>query len=153
MTGQPPDDHLRVGTVERDATARVLNKAFEEGRLTPDELDERLEACFSAKTRGDLTALTADLPVDPPPPPKPNTDVATRDVPEAPIRSKEQMLRDIWTPWAGVSMIVTVIWLITAIGGGGAYFWPIWVIGPWGAVNALATLGILTRTNDDDDER
>ncbi len=44
--------------------------------------------------------------------------------------------RAAWGAWASVSLILTVIWLITAgIGSGGAaYFWPVWVIGPWGAL-------------------
>ena len=38
-----------------------LRVAAGEGRLTPDELDERLEAALSARTLGDLATLTADL--------------------------------------------------------------------------------------------
>ncbi len=39
----------------------VLRVAAGDGRLTPDELDERLEAALSARTLGELAALTADL--------------------------------------------------------------------------------------------
>jgi hypothetical protein len=39
----------------------VLRVAAGEGRLTPDELDERLEAALSSRTFGELAALTADL--------------------------------------------------------------------------------------------
>jgi hypothetical protein len=44
----------------------VLRVAAGEGRLTPDELDERLEAALSARTFGELAALTADLVAAPP---------------------------------------------------------------------------------------
>ena len=39
----------------------VLGLAAEDGRLTPDELEERLEAALSARTLGELAVLTADL--------------------------------------------------------------------------------------------
>jgi len=39
----------------------VLRVAAGEGRLTPDELDERLEAALSSRTLGELATLTADL--------------------------------------------------------------------------------------------
>ena len=39
----------------------VLRVAAGDGRLTPDELDERLEAALSSRTLGELAVLTADL--------------------------------------------------------------------------------------------
>ena len=39
----------------------VLRAAAGEGRLTPDELDERLEAALNSRTFGELAMLTADL--------------------------------------------------------------------------------------------
>jgi hypothetical protein len=39
-----------------------LRVAAGDGRLTPEELDERLEAAMTAKTYADLAALTTDLP-------------------------------------------------------------------------------------------
>jgi hypothetical protein len=55
-------DHLRVGDAERDAVTAALHEHFTQGRLTREELDERLTATLSAKTVGDLRAITADLP-------------------------------------------------------------------------------------------
>jgi hypothetical protein len=40
-----------------------LRIAAGDGRLTPEELDERLEAALTARTYADLAALTSDLPV------------------------------------------------------------------------------------------
>ncbi|MBO0813143.1 MAG: DUF1707 domain-containing protein [Microlunatus sp.] len=54
-------DHIRVGHEERDAAAAILQKAAAEGRLTLEELDERLETALQAKTYGDLRPLFADL--------------------------------------------------------------------------------------------
>jgi hypothetical protein len=54
---------LRVSDEDRHQVAEVLRKAAGEGRLDLEELDERLEATYAAKTYGDLVPLTADLPV------------------------------------------------------------------------------------------
>jgi hypothetical protein len=54
---------LRIGDKERNAVAELLREAAGEGRLDLDELDERLEATYSARTYADLVPLTADLPV------------------------------------------------------------------------------------------
>jgi Domain of unknown function (DUF1707)/Cell wall-active antibiotics response 4TMS YvqF len=56
------DDSLRVSDTERDAVLRTLGEHAAVGRLTLDELEDRAGQALSAKTRGDLTALTRDLP-------------------------------------------------------------------------------------------
>lgn len=53
---------MRVGDAEREATAAELREHYASGRLTLDELNERLDTAFAAKTRGDLDALMRDLP-------------------------------------------------------------------------------------------
>ena len=53
---------LRVGHAERDAAAADLGEHYVAGRLTLDELHERLGAVFAAKTYGQLTRIMADLP-------------------------------------------------------------------------------------------
>jgi hypothetical protein len=57
-----PEESLRVSDAERDVTLKVLNEHAAVGRLTLDELEERAERALVAKTRGDLAALTSDLP-------------------------------------------------------------------------------------------
>jgi hypothetical protein len=56
------DNSLRVSDAERDATVRVLGDHAAVGRLTLDELEERAGQALTAKTRGELAALTSDLP-------------------------------------------------------------------------------------------
>jgi len=46
----------------------ILRVAAGDGRLTADELDERVEAALTARTASDLAALTADLPLEGMPP-------------------------------------------------------------------------------------
>ena len=60
---RPDPSRLRVSDEDRHKVAEVLRQAAGEGRIDLDELDERLEATYSAKTYGDLVPITADLPV------------------------------------------------------------------------------------------
>ena len=65
--GEPPRPRggphaLRIGDAERDAAAADLGEHYAAGRLTLDELNERLDAVFSSKTFGQLTRIMADLP-------------------------------------------------------------------------------------------
>jgi hypothetical protein len=52
---------LRASHADRDRVVDVLRIAAGDGRLTSEELDERLEATLSARTMGELSVLTADL--------------------------------------------------------------------------------------------
>ncbi len=135
---QTPD--LRAGDEDRDRTIARLREAFAEGRLTQDEFDGRMGQAAVARTMGDLAALTADLPASTtgtrrrPSPPSPPTD----DIDE-----QRDRLRKGWAAWAGVSVMVNVIWLgtwITGSGDGAPAYWPIWVMGPWGAAMLIGTL-------------
>ncbi|MFE3452101.1 DUF1707 domain-containing protein [Nonomuraea sp. NPDC059194] len=56
------DDRLRIGDAERDETMEALREHFAQGRLTREELDERLDLALSARTVGELAAVNADLP-------------------------------------------------------------------------------------------
>jgi Domain of unknown function (DUF1707) len=66
---QEMNDRIRISDAERDQVAARLREHFAEGRLTQDELDERITAVFSAKTYGDLRHVLADLPGPAPAPP------------------------------------------------------------------------------------
>lgn len=54
--------HLRVSDADREQAAEVLRTAAADGRLTMDELDERLTVAYAAKTYADLESVTSDLP-------------------------------------------------------------------------------------------
>ena len=56
------DDRIRASDADRDRIAARLREHFAEGRLTQDELEERLSIALSAKTLGDLRAVMTDLP-------------------------------------------------------------------------------------------
>ena len=56
------DDSIRVSDADRDHVTAQLRDHFAAGRITPDELDERLSSALNAKTFGDLRRIMADLP-------------------------------------------------------------------------------------------
>jgi VIT1/CCC1 family predicted Fe2+/Mn2+ transporter len=53
---------LRASDADREAVADRLRTAAGEGRLEPDELEERLHVALRSRTYGDLRRLVADLP-------------------------------------------------------------------------------------------
>ena len=53
---------LRASHEDRDQVVELLRVSAGEGRLTADELDERLEQAMTARTYGELARLVADLP-------------------------------------------------------------------------------------------
>ncbi|HZC13512.1 MAG TPA: DUF1707 domain-containing protein [Thermoleophilaceae bacterium] len=103
---------LRASDADREATAGRLRAAAVEGRLTSDELEQRLEAALAAGTYGELEALVADLPASPP---------------ARPPRTKTRLRPELTTYLATAVLLVT-IWALTGAG----YFWPIWPILGWG---------------------
>jgi Domain of unknown function (DUF1707) len=56
------DYDVRIGDAERDATMTQLREHFVAGRLTFDELTERIDAALTAKTQRQIETLMADLP-------------------------------------------------------------------------------------------
>ena len=54
--------NVRVGDADRDAVAAQLRDHYADGRLTLDELNERLDLVFAAKTKADLNEVMRDLP-------------------------------------------------------------------------------------------
>lgn len=56
------DDRIRACDADRERVTARLRDHYAEGRLTRDELDERIAAALSAKTFGELRRVLADLP-------------------------------------------------------------------------------------------
>jgi hypothetical protein len=54
--------NVRIGDADREAIAAQLREHYADGRLTLDELNERLDQTFAAKTRDDLNVVMRDLP-------------------------------------------------------------------------------------------
>jgi hypothetical protein len=52
----------RCSDAERERVVAALQRHFADGRLTVEELNDRLERVLGARTLGQLYALTSDLP-------------------------------------------------------------------------------------------
>ena len=57
----PETPDLRASDADREQTAELLRRAAGDGRLTVDELDDRLAEAFAARTRAELEQLVADV--------------------------------------------------------------------------------------------
>jgi Domain of unknown function (DUF1707)/Cell wall-active antibiotics response 4TMS YvqF len=62
LSGPADRGRMRVSDADREQAADVLREAAGQGRISMDELDERLELTYAAKTYADLAAVTHDLP-------------------------------------------------------------------------------------------
>jgi DNA-binding PadR family transcriptional regulator len=56
------DNHIRTSDADRERSIAQLRDHYAEGRLTCEELDERVTAALTARTFGDLRGVMADLP-------------------------------------------------------------------------------------------
>jgi uncharacterized protein DUF1707 len=119
------DSSLRAADADRERLAAELREHMLAGRLTSEELEERLERAYAARTRGELDALRADLPMS----------LATLEGALAQRKTKlRRRLVQEGGGALGVSAVCVGIW---AASGADASFWPVWVI--------LATLLPLVR--------
>ncbi len=57
-----PGNNVRVGDADREAVAAQLREHYADGRLTLEELNERIDQTFAAKTKADLNTVMLDLP-------------------------------------------------------------------------------------------
>lgn len=62
LEGHDHQARMRISDADRHRVAELLRQAAGDGWLDLDELDERLEATWAAKTYADLVPITADLP-------------------------------------------------------------------------------------------
>ena len=110
--------NLRVSDEQRERAAQDIREHFAAGRLTDDELSERVQAVYDARTEQELKALLADLPKLPATPAQQKAELAAR-------RSQLQR-RLLQEAGGGAALFVlcTVIWLAS---GSNGQFWPIWV--------------------------
>jgi uncharacterized protein DUF1707 len=109
VTVDMTDVSMRAADTDRDRTVERLRDAAAEGRLTPDDLERRLETALAARTYAELEGVVADLP---------QPDGVRRAVRE---RSELGGL-------LATSMLLVAIWALTGMG----YFWPVWPILGWG---------------------
>ncbi|WP_319459815.1 DUF1707 domain-containing protein [Micromonospora sp. RTP1Z1] len=154
-------DGMRAADADRQHAAERLRVALEEGRIDLYEYDERLQRTYGAKTYGELGEVLADLPGPAPlersalapRQPDPAHVAAAGPVPppaapaSGPVPSgvRTGWLLEVWMPWLRVAAILSAIWVLSAVGARElVFFWPLWVVGPWGALLLMRTAGGLT---------
>ncbi len=124
------DDAIRVSDAERDSVVAALSDHHASGRLSLSELEERVGAAYQSVTRADLDRVLVDLPAGSRSAPRPSegTGGCAGSGPS-------------WSAWLLAGLVCLTVWALTSIGRGEmTYFWPGWVIGPWGLVMAARKL-------------
>jgi hypothetical protein len=110
---------LRASDQDRERYAQSLREHFASGRIAEDELAERLDAVYAARTIAELDAVVQDLPA------LPVTAAASR----AELAERRAELRRHLLQQAGGALtpfvICTVVW--AASGASGA-FWPAFLL-------------------------
>ena len=111
-------DDLRVSDEQRERAAADIREHYAAGRLTDDELSERVQAAYSARTEGELKALTADLPRLPATRAEQKAETAQRR------RDLQRRLLQEAGGGSGAFLVCTAIWVASGASG---FFWPIFV--------------------------
>src|SRR5579872_137499 len=98
---------LRASHQDRDRIVEVLRVAAGDGRLTAEELDQRLEVALTARTYGELATLVSDLPASPEAGLPPVAPVAPKELVRIETRSGSARREGRWTVPARVEVKVT----------------------------------------------
>jgi hypothetical protein len=116
----------RVGDQERQRTADLLAAATATGHLDLEQLDARLTGVWTAGTTSQLAALEADLP------PSLRADRDRREAAaRARVAARAALPRHL-TSYAGVMLLLVLIWVVAGLNGAGWYPWPVWPALGWG---------------------
>jgi hypothetical protein len=130
---------LRASDAEREQTATLLREHYAAGRITPEELSDRLDVAYAARTVTELEALVHDLPPMSAAPSPPARSAARE-------RARGEVLHAV-----GVVVLVNVLciagWLAS---GAGDSFWPKWVLLLSGVRLAFTAWGQLGPGGPDD---
>src|ERR1700760_4061768 len=114
-----PDRDLRVSDEQRERAVQEIREHFAAGRLTEDELSDRVQAAYGAQTERELTAQLADLPKLPATPAQQKAEWGARR------RHLERRLLQEAGGGGALFALCTAIWLVDGASG---QFWPIWVL-------------------------
>jgi hypothetical protein len=114
---------VRISDADREQVVEALRKHAGDGRLTVDELTQRMEQAYAAKTFGELEVVQRDLP----------RAYQARYMPVASgptvIRRTRRHRTVVWLALrlAFINLVLVGIW--AAIGANTHNFWPVWTIG------------------------
>src|SRR5579875_2390877 len=125
----PSQPALRASDADREQLASELRAHAVAGRIDTDELEERLEGAYAARTLGELDDLRRDLPATPE-----QVALAARD------RRSQLVRRTVQETGGslGAFAICTAIWIGSGANG---FFWPMFVL--------IGVIGLLLRNGWD----
>jgi class 3 adenylate cyclase len=106
---------IRASDADRERVVKRLREHYGAGRLSEDDLSERVDAAYDVPTVSELEVLTADLPSAAP------RQGRRRSALETSVRTH-------LTTYLLVNLMLIGIWAASGAG----YFWPIWPILGWG---------------------
>lgn len=131
---------MQASDSERERIVRELTQHCGDGRLTLDELEERIAEAYAADTQDELRHAIRELPAVPRrivTPPARRADAPMVKATSAALdkrRAGEVALRVHLVVYLSVIGLLTAIWFVTSPFG---YFWPIWTAMPWGMALAI----------------
>ena len=111
----PERSGVRASDADRERAVELLRDHYEAGRLSDEELSDRVETAYRVRTLGELDALLADLPSARAPASRKHSGFATS-------------VRIHSTVYVLVNLMLIGIWAASGAG----YFWPIWPMLGWG---------------------
>ena len=114
---QRPAAGLRASDEDRERLISELREHSVAGRISTEELEERLQAAYSARTTGELDALRHDLPL------------TGQQLAQDRSQRRAHLTRRLLQETGGslsVFVLCTVIWLVSDSHRG--QFWPVWVL-------------------------
>jgi hypothetical protein len=137
------EGRLRASDADRDRVAAVLRQHCSAGRLTFEELSERLGQVYEARTLDQLFALTNDMP-DPEPHPH-----LGEHVPQlrTAVPTPSRALATHVATYVIVNAVLVAVWAAT----GGGYFWPIWPMVTWAVLVAAHVVTVVRAAGRHDD--
>src|ERR1700760_2939277 len=116
ISPRPNAPGLRASDEDREQLIAELNEHAVAGRLSTDELEERLQTAYAARTTGELDALRRDLPV------------TSRQVAASHAQRRAELTRRLIQEAGGslgLFVLCTAIWVVSGAHG---QFWPVWVL-------------------------
>jgi hypothetical protein len=111
-----PDPAIRASDEDRERLIAELNEHTVAGRLSTEDLEERLQSAYAARTTGELEALRRDLPM------------TARQTALAHAARRSQLTRRLVQEAGGslsAFVVCSAIWLASGAHG---QFWPVWVL-------------------------
>ena len=116
-----PAADLRAGDADRQRVVAALQRHYIDGRLSSDELSERITAALQSRTFGELRHLLRDLPA-------PIDDTNAAD----PEPHASHWMGDLLSPPFGAALILVgvlaLMWMFVAASAGHGGFFPFWPV-------------------------